>query len=161
MDKKSALARRSDLLHPQSQDKDDLKQIREMDESISDTKSDRNAKGVQENNAYQEYEKQVYYGSPNNNSSNNSSDPYNLIDKSETLNQSNSASKSGPSGGKASFLYRDPRQTSRMRLEKKNTQNRIKSEIKPILKLFQKEICDELDNNFPYLTSVIHQLTII
>ena len=78
-----------------------------MDESISDTKSDRNAKGVQENNAYHEYEKQVYYGSPNNNSS--SSDPYNLIDKPETLNQSNSASKSGPSGGRASFLYRDPR----------------------------------------------------
>ena len=39
MDKQSALARRSELLYPQSADKDDLKQIREQDESVSDTKS--------------------------------------------------------------------------------------------------------------------------
>jgi len=43
-----------------------------------------------------------------------------------------------------------------MRLEKKNTQNRIKEEIKPIFKEFQKAICDDLTIDFPYLTSVVH-----
>ena len=113
MDKQSALARRSDLLYPQSQDKDDLKQIRELDESISDTKSDRKAK-EQITDAYNGYEKQVYYGSPEKTPISKSSDPYSMLDKPE-----NSASESGPSGGRASFLYRDPRQSSRMRLEKK------------------------------------------
>lgn len=48
-----------------------------------------------------------------------------------------------------------------MRLEKKNNQARIKEELKPMLKGFQKAICDDLNTDFPYLTSVVHQLTII
>jgi hypothetical protein len=48
-----------------------------------------------------------------------------------------------------------------MRLEKKNNQNRIKEELRPILKGFQKAICEDLSHDFPYLTSVVHQLSII
>jgi len=58
-------------------------------------------------------------------------------------------------------LYRDPHHSSRVRLEKKNSQNRINEEIKPIFKELQKAICNDLNVDFPYLTSVVHQLTIL
>lgn len=134
-------------------EKDDLKLIREIDESLADSESNSyTEKRKHHPQVYQNQDKAHFHRSAERSSS---SDQDDLINKAENAFNS-SAPRSRPSGSRASFLHRDPRHSSRMRLEKQNTQNRIKEEIKPIFKEFKKAICKDLSMDFPYLTSVIH-----
>ena len=60
-----------------------------------------------------------------------------------------------------SFLNRDPFHTTKVKLEQKAQHRRIREEMKPMFAELMTIFSQELHKNYPYLTSVLHQLALL
>ena len=58
-------------------------------------------------------------------------------------------------------MNRDPFHTTKVKLEQKAQHGRIREEMKPMLNELMSIFTQELQQDYPYLTSVMHQLALL